>query len=881
MDLFDDVLPTAPTARARPGAKFVPKAKSKQLPRKELPASEHATSSTDAVASAEESMGPIHHTRVEIPNYSETGNTKQVSVKGDSAVPVDDSAATASEVDAHQNSTSFLKSAYGVDPIDFEAGSVTNIDPETNLNNGTTQLVHPENAVENELNNVAAPSTTCSNIDKMKEPPKNGEGSFFDSIKSLDFVDNSLQVSTDLGFKSVSDNATAEFELDPFSNILPDPGAKNAHKFQPKIKPRPRAGIKPPIASASSKAMTEKSVELPTSCKKDFQSSGDSSGALNQLPSLPLPTSEILKSTDLCNKFDYMSSSIPFSEDSKILEAAIPSQLDSLNAMLSEDSVHNGTRDWPSNFGKSSGEAADIFSGLESLDDFITQATADTGKPDLQSFNGAEENFVTPACNSINSIAECHTAQGSLTFNDAVVPSEDDTHTNNRSETEEAVDLNPAIPGDDVFDYHSMKSGKDPTSEIPLHEDLTDVADSPTSADILRADVTQEKDSNEREKDGSKSCSMRKNRRSSIAGEEDKGGKTSMQLRKQVAHKTASSSLNEDVEDNNDLDPSYNSNGDELQENDDDYEVDCSSKKRRAPTSGKTCQKRKKANDDSENTKKPPKKFSHSTRRKKRCADKALLEIPEDELDPRTLPIKDIILLAEHRERLAKKEAMTSGASSTGHSGGDSFHEASANNEAEFSGSEDGRDPYDDQPNEAIPTAPSLFNYQSFMEKAPRGKWSKQDTELFYQAVRELGTDFSMIQLLFPGKTRHQIKLKYKKEEREHPLRLTDAVNNRPKDHSHYKLLIERLEDVSNKAEEDPSRDASDFMAVDEVVDPTPGTNNEEAAEIATTKQGDVKAQEDSVAVPSPEQSDDGDDDFDNWSSVYQSALSGKYVSLL
>jgi transcription factor TFIIIB component B'' len=33
--------------------------------------------------------------------------------------------------------------------------------------------------------------------------------------------------------------------------------------------------------------------------------------------------------------------------------------------------------------------------------------------------------------------------------------------------------------------------------------------------------------------------------------------------------------------------------------------------------------------------------------------DKALLEIPEDELDPRTLPIKDIILLAEHRERLA------------------------------------------------------------------------------------------------------------------------------------------------------------------------------------------------------------------------------------
>ncbi|TKY71111.1 Transcription factor TFIIIB component B'' [Spatholobus suberectus] len=93
-------------------------------------------------------------------------------------------------------------------------------------------------------------------------------------------------------------------------------------------------------------------------------------------------------------------------------------------------------------------------------------------------------------------------------------------------------------------------------------------------------------------------------------------------------------------------------------------------------------------------------------------------------------------------------------------------------------------------------------------------------------------------------------------------------------DQSHYKLLIERLQQVSTKAEEDPSRDASDFMTAEEVVDLTPGTNNmkEEAAEVATTKQdADVKAQEDSVAIPSPEQSDDSDDDFQKWSQ-YKSA---------
>ncbi|KAG4386244.1 hypothetical protein AAZX31_11G010700 [Glycine max] len=927
---------------ARLGAKFIPKAKSKQFPRKGIPASEHSTSSKDgilgnecqnAVASAlsmpaEEPKGSVHHTQVEIPNSEDSTNRKQVSVKGDSAALVDDSTITATEVDADQKSMNFLKPICEVtegDPVYFEGASVTSFVPETNLNNGTTQPVHPANAVENEFN-VAAPSATCSAIDRMKEQPKIGEGSFLDSNK---LIDNSIQVGTDLGFQGSSDDkiaiiqsnfdsksnfgkkqegVSAEFELDPFSNILPYPGAGNVHKFKPKIKPRPRVSNVPAIASDSSNVMMEKSVELPTSCTNDFQffqSCGDGSGGLNQSASLPLPTSEILRTTELPDKFDDTSSSI-LSEDNKSLAAAIPSQLDSLNAMLSEDAVHNGTTDWPSSFGKSSREAADIFSGLESLDDFLTQAATGTGKPALHSFNGkgGEENFVTPASSSINSFGECdttqvqrcpeyHTPQDSLTFNEAAVFNEDDIHTSNRRlETEEIVDLNPACPGDDVIDYQSMKSGEDPTLGIPVHEELTNAADSPTLVDFLHADVTREKeDSNKRKKDGSTSCSLRKNRRC-IAGEEDKGAKTSRQLRKQAARKPVNSSLNEDVEDNNDLDPSYNSNGDELQENDDEYEVDYPSRKRRVSNSsqkkpvaksGKTSQKPKKANDDLEKTEEPPKKFSHSTRRRKRCVDKALLEIPEDELDRLNIPIKDIILLEEHRERLAKKEAMTSNTSSTNQSGGDSLHEAGSYNEGayddgayddgayndeEFLGSEDGRDPYDNQANEGITSTSVLLNYQSFREKkTPRGKWSKQETELFYEAVREMGTDFSVIQkTFFPDKTRHQIKLKYKKEERQQPLQLTDAVNNSAKDHPHSKLFIELLKLASTKAEEYPGRDASDLVMAEEVVDLTAGTH-EEVPKAATKKEdADVKAQEDSVAVPSPEQSDDSDDDFQKWS---------------
>lgn len=63
-------------------------------------------------------------------------------------------------------------------------------------------------------------------------------------------------------------------------------------------------------------------------------------------------------------------------------------------------------------------------------------------------------------------------------------------------------------------------------------------------------------------------------------------------------------------------------------------------------------------------------------------------------------------------------------------SGGDPFYEAGANYEEGFFGSEN---PNDNQDTENVTDTTALINYQSFMDKAPRGKWSKQDTELFYE----------------------------------------------------------------------------------------------------------------------------------------------------
>ncbi|EPS70590.1 hypothetical protein M569_04171, partial [Genlisea aurea] len=106
----------------------------------------------------------------------------------------------------------------------------------------------------------------------------------------------------------------------------------------------------------------------------------------------------------------------------------------------------------------------------------------------------------------------------------------------------------------------------------------------------------------------------------------------------------------------------------------------------------------------------------------------------------------------------------------------------------------------------AVEDATLYFNYQTYMDKPRPIRWSKQDTETFYEAIRQFGTDLSLIQQLFPGLTRQQIKLKYKKEERQHPFRLHEAVTNRPKDHSHFKMVIERLQQIAaeqNKKEDE------------------------------------------------------------------------------
>jgi hypothetical protein len=62
--------------------------------------------------------------------------------------------------------------------------------------------------------------------------------------------------------------------------------------------------------------------------------------------------------------------------------------------------------------------------------------------------------------------------------------------------------------------------------------------------------------------------------------------------------------------------------------------------------------------------------------------------------------------------------------------------------------------------------------------KKTRDNWTKQETDLFYRALRQVGCDFEIIKLYFPGKTRTQVKNKFKKEEKSNPERVDHAFKS-------------------------------------------------------------------------------------------------------
>ena len=68
-------------------------------------------------------------------------------------------------------------------------------------------------------------------------------------------------------------------------------------------------------------------------------------------------------------------------------------------------------------------------------------------------------------------------------------------------------------------------------------------------------------------------------------------------------------------------------------------------------------------------------------------------------------------------------------------------------------------------------------NGNGFYKRRQKSKdWNKWETVKFYKALNTYGTDFLLMQSIFPKRTRQELKLKYKKEERLNNLLVEKAL---------------------------------------------------------------------------------------------------------
>ncbi|KAH9607991.1 hypothetical protein KSS87_017061 [Heliosperma pusillum] len=300
-----------------------------------------------------------------------------------------------------------------------------------------------------------------------------------------------------------------------------------------------------------------------------------------------------------------------------------------------------------------------------------------------------------------------------------------------------------------------------------------------------------------------------------------------------------------------------------------------SKKKRRrtkntALENDKSAGKRKKASKKSDQSiVQPPKKFPRGTRRK-RCVDKTLLEIPEDELDLHRVSLRDMILLGEYREREAKKQSTSVQPTPSNERTDNLQSEGYPYDDDAFEFDQD-RDLNENPSTSGVQTDTGYYNYNSFRKVQPRPKWTKMETELFYKGIRQFGTDLSMIQQLFPGRSLEQIRSKFRKEQKQNPMMMHDAQTSKATDNSCFELVIKTLE-ADREAEDD--YDSND----DNVGEPTGnegkpedniethGTPEETANPEHNPK--DEAASKDEAPSKAPDRAEDrfdDDDDDDDW----------------
>ncbi|KAL6218528.1 hypothetical protein ACLB2K_011738 [Fragaria x ananassa] len=706
--------------------------------------------------------------------------------------------------------------------------------------------------------------------------------------------------------------------MDDLLDFEPTGPVRVAGRFRPKAKSR---STKVTSTAAASNVVTESSIPVSSTVSDTIPSATSIDVGEVKVTSLVGSSSEILGSLELSGNEHLCSRVQSFDGDrtTKVSESAAPHSLQPSVMVAASNGSHLA------------GKNADIFSGLECLDHFLTQTTSGTVPASRKSpdkFNGQKCDAPTH-CSVESSALACDVAQtqtisdycatkGPLSCTEASMSNE---HGEIRLETQHddssLADLgcrtgkfppklsvkrgkeNPNIPHSGVEQSTVSPAAKFKTGEmdersvfvnssgdVAYHISLTfgdSIAPNPTPyfqenaeslsdttklGDAVFGDATLSKGvCGKGHRSGNEKAytvsSPPQKRKVSAADEEAKDGTSSRKSRKRLPRRHFEELGNNTYEDSFDAEncSDCDGNADRSDHNTEHRKRAPRQSKIPASENEKTVQKRKR-------TKKAPdepteelteKKSSHST------LDKSLVEIPEDEIDLQKVPINDIIRLNDtdtdslpcyYLPLMQIKEAAKLKTPASNKSANDECHKEACHNEV---GDRD-----------RVSTSSPSLNYHSFMNKERPIKWSKQDTEIFYEAIKPFGFDSSIIALLFPGRTPRQIKLKLNKEKRRNPKRTDEACHCDSKDYSKYDLVI----NVARERQEldaDESSDTADQEEVELTHDHNEGMTKPEFDEIhdmETDIAAEVQHKEAAVAeVHSPIISDQNDDvdGFGGW----------------
>ncbi|XP_077978413.1 uncharacterized protein LOC144433893 [Glandiceps talaboti] len=109
------------------------------------------------------------------------------------------------------------------------------------------------------------------------------------------------------------------------------------------------------------------------------------------------------------------------------------------------------------------------------------------------------------------------------------------------------------------------------------------------------------------------------------------------------------------------------------------------------------------------------------------------------------------------------------------------------------------QDPLD---SEVVYEKSSYTTSASFRKRTHTATWTERETAKFYRALSSVGTDFSLINAMFPNRTRNEIKNKFKREERSNRVLVDKAITER----QHFDMSMFEQTESDIEAEKEKSR---------------------------------------------------------------------------